>query len=162
MRWNVDFYRVLDFEKESSIPVDEEWWGHNGEKSCERQKQMFYVRPLRLSLKESLRNEVKMYPALVDFRIRHKGDENTELRCALIRIRIRRNPSYFVANIIFPFFVIVSSSFSLFANPPSEVSDRLGVSLTILLTFTAFQSIIADELPQTSEMLMIDYYQSLY
>ena len=30
--------------------------------------------------------------------------------------------------------------------------------MTILLTFTAFQNIIAEELPQTSEMLLIDWY----
>merc|ERR1711862_1007790 len=39
-----------------------------------------------------------------------------------------------------------------------QTGERLSVSVTILLTFTAFQSVIADELPQTSAMLLIDYY----
>ena len=105
-----------------------------------------------------------MYPAWVDFRITKFRDvKSANLRFALIRVRVRRNPMYFVTNIIFPFFIIVSCSFSIFSIAPGnfgDVGDRLSVSVTILLTFTAFQSIIAEELPQTSEMLLIDWYIS--
>ena len=54
--------------------------------------------------------------------------------------------------------MIVSSSFSVFFISPDQVGERLSVSVTILLTFTAFQNIIAELLPQTSENLLIDWY----
>ena len=159
LRWNVDYYRILDFETEMNIPIDEKWWGDKGNQSCDRSIDLFHFKPLKLALKETIQNEVKMYPAWVDFRItKFREVKSANLRSALIRLRVRRNPMYFVTNIIFPFFIIVSCSFSVFSISPDNVGDRLGVSVTILLTFTAFQSIIAAELPQTSEMLLIDWY----
>ena len=157
LRWNVDYYRILDFEQEKNIPTDEDWWGKSGERSCDRSVELYHDQPLKIALKESIENEVKLYPAWVDFRVTKKKNHSS-LRFALIRVRVRRNPMYFIANIIFPLFVIVSCSFSIFSIPAKEIGDRLSVSVTILLTFTAFQSIIAEELPQTSDMLLIDWY----
>eukprot|EP01084_Bolivina_argentea_P231397 390250_1 len=59
-----------------------------------------------------------------------------------------------------PFFVIVASSFSQFFIDPDEIGDRLGVAMGILLTFAAFQGAVGEELPQTGEMLLIDWYIS--
>ena len=39
-----------------------------------------------------------------------------------------------------------------------DVGDRLALSVGILLTFTAFQSSINDELPSTSQMSWIHWY----
>mmetsp|Transcript_31274 Transcript_31274/g.50273 ORF Transcript_31274/g.50273 Transcript_31274/m.50273 type:complete len:460 (+) Transcript_31274:278-1657(+) len=161
LRFNVDYYRILDYELEKEIPLEQNWWGDRGERSCERNLESFHSKPLKVSLKESLLNEVKLYPSWVDFRVPKSTNAKVKapnLRFAMISLRIKRNPNYFVSNIIFPFFVIVASSFSVFAIPPSDPGDRLSVSVTILLTFTAFQSIIAAELPQTAAMLFIDWY----
>ena len=98
-----------------------------------------------------------MYHAWVDFKVRRQLGNNRQsngLRFALIRLRISRKPKQFMTNVILPFFIIVSSSFSVFAISPAEPANRLGVSVGILLTFTAFQSVVGDSLPQTSEVYM--------
>merc|ERR1711971_190001 len=106
-----------------------------------------------------------MMPAWINFQAAKAAQNppfhkkaNANLRFALIRMRINRKPAFFITNILFPFLMIVSCSFSIFTIDYENVHERLGVSVTILLTFTAFQSIIADELPQTSAMLLIDWY----
>merc|ERR1719384_1046267 len=73
-------------------------------------------------------------------------------------MRIQRNPTYFLMNVLFPFFVIVSCTFSIFAIHFEDVGSRLEISVTILLTFTAFQNFIDNVLPDTSNMLLIDWY----
>ena len=175
LRWNVDYYRILDFDKEKHIPIDNDWWGTHPLRSA-RSIELYHQHPFKLSLKESLQNEVEVLPAWIDFRIdklatdtaaklnkslSHEQKSDTggdSIRFALIRLRVNRNPMYFVANIVFPFFIIVTCSFSTFFVGSGETGDRLSVSVTILLTFTAFQTIISEELPQTSAMLLIDYY----
>ena len=54
--------------------------------------------------------------------------------------------------------MIVSCSFSIFAIDFESAKDRMSVSVIILLTCTAFQSLIASQLPQSSALMLIDYY----
>eukprot|EP00483_Globobulimina_turgida_P006202 UN06212 len=77
----------------------------------------------------------------------------------MIRLRIARNPLFFFTNVLFPFFIIVSCSFAACVVSFGEsLGERFSVSVTILLTFTAFQRIIDEHLPETSVMLLLDYY----
>ena len=55
-------------------------------------------------------------------------------------------------------FVDITGSFSIFSIAYENVHERLAVSVTILLTFTAFQTITAATLPQTSERKLVDWY----
>ena len=45
-----------------------------------------------------------------------------------------------------------------FAIDDEEIADRLGVSVTILLTFTAFQNMVDEQLPKTRATEFIDKY----
>ena len=164
----MDYYRLLNYNEEKNIPIDENWFGveHKTDEQernrmeadiRERTLAMYHTNPLQVTLKESLKDEVKMYHAWVDFKVRLQLGNNRQsngLRFALIRLRISRKPKQFMTNVILPFFIIVSSSFSIFAISPAEPANRLGVSVGILLTFTAFQSVVGDSLPQTSEVYM--------
>ena len=171
LRWNLDKYRLLDYGAERDVPLT---WVEQQEEAKEEEEQlkkqeaktrgraMHHTNPVKITLRESLKYQIEMYDAWVDFKVRRKeGDhKSTGLRFALIRLRIRRKSKDFLTNVILPFIVIVSTSFSIFSIPPDDPADRLGVSVTILLTFTAFQSIVGDGLPQTSEVAICTYYLS--
>ena len=78
-----------------------------------------------------------------------------------IRLRIDPKPDFFINNIMFPFLMIVSCSFSIFSIDFESVNERLSVSVIILLTCTPFQTLIADQMPHRSRMMLIDYYIGL-
>jgi len=172
LRWNTDYYRILDYDDETErrIPIEENWWGEEGDQTLKRNKELYYDQPIKVSLQEVLTHEVDLLPCWVVARTRHSKyavnqstvvQEWPNLRFALIRLRIQRNPIYFITNVLFPLFVIVACSFSIFAIDLDDTGSRLEISVTILLTFTAFQTFIDNMLPVTSEMLFSDWYISL-
>eukprot|EP01084_Bolivina_argentea_P198165 339415_1 len=124
-------------------------------KQIENEIMWFFDNPVKIRLKETLMDEVKLHPAWIRFDL-----SKDNLNFALIRIRVVRNPVYTVSNVIMPFFVIVAASFSQFFIYREEIGDRLGVAIGILLTFAAFQGAISEELPESGEMLLIDWYIS--
>ena len=74
------------------------------------------------------------------------------------RYRLQRRPQYFIWNILVPTFALTSLNFIAFAFPPSELSDRLSVTLTIMLTTAAYKFTVADKLPPVAYLTLADIY----
>ena len=160
LRWNFERYSFLDYERDVKVPSRREFWA--------KRDGYLHAEPIKISLLDANKDEIKLMPAWIDFRedklpsekAKAKQSEKSKanLRFALIRLRISRRPALYITNILFPLLMIVSCSFSIFSISYDNVHERLAVSVTILLTFTAFQSLIKGELPETSKMLLIDWY----
>ena len=60
-----------------------------------------------------------------------------------------RRSSFYVVNIILPV-VFLSLTASVVFLLPAESGEKMGVSITVLLSYSVYLSIIADDLPQTS------------
>lgn len=73
-------------------------------------------------------------------------------------IILKRLPSYHVWNILVPTFSICSLSFLAFCFPPDNLSDRLSVALTLLLTAAAYKVFTAQILPAISYLTYADIY----
>ena len=152
LRWNKKKYIILNHlnEVDKELPL----WGSKGSKEWKTMNHYKWrTKPIKASVLggSELANEVEMLPFWVDRSLE-------SLDFALIRMRIVPNPNFFVTNIMFPLLMIVSCSFSIFAIDFKHAYNRLGVSVIILLTCTAFQSVIAAKLPAMSSMMLIDLW----
>ena len=65
---------------------------------------------------------------------------------------LRRRTTHYILNIVLPV-VFLSMTASLVFILPAEAGEKMGVSITVLLTYSVYLSIIADDLPQTSTQL---------
>jgi hypothetical protein len=71
-------------------------------------------------------------------------------------MRVGRDSSYYVTNVILPVFLIIAISAVCFAIP--DLGDRMQVVLTLLLTVVAFKFVITQDLPATPYMTYLDIY----
>ncbi|XP_067685822.1 acetylcholine receptor subunit beta-like [Haliotis asinina] len=79
---------------------------------------------------------------------RHSSDANTYATVAF-KFRLQRRPSYYAINIILPVVVLSILSALVFVLPPDS-GEKMGYSLTVLLSFAVFLTLIADRMPTTS------------
>ena len=86
LRWNIDYYRILHFEDEKNIPIENELWWAGDTEHAKRNRNLYHDNPLKISLKESMEKEVKLYPTWIDFTFSDREDvKKSNLRFALIR-----------------------------------------------------------------------------
>ena len=64
-------------------------------------------------------------------------------------IRIRRRPLFHMLNTLFPVILMAFLTVIVFKLPP-ESGERIGLSLTILLAFAVYLTLISESIPQTS------------
>lgn len=62
---------------------------------------------------------------------------------------LRRLPLYHVLNTLFPVILMASLTIFVFKLPP-ESGERIGMSLTVLLAYAVYLTLISDHIPQTS------------
>eukprot|EP01084_Bolivina_argentea_P247060 413365_1 len=153
LRWNTDFYHILHWitGKTDGVPNISQI------SKTFRDKQMYYNRPLKVGVVEELADDVLLHQPWIGLQ-NELEDRRKILRFALIRLRFTRNPTFFALDLLFPLFLIVLSGFSVYAVDVEDVADRLGISITVLLTFAAFQSLRAEQLPNTAELILLDYW----
>ena len=123
---------------------------------------------ITIYLKESLADDVEMYPPWLDIRTqkvyKYRGWCGTKILDAkdvkyqLIRLRVSTNPYSIIIGTLLPFCGIVFLSFATFNIDATGLANRMGIQITLLLTFTAFQGAIKQHLPETSNILFIDIY----
>ncbi|XP_069131628.1 neuronal acetylcholine receptor subunit alpha-6-like [Argopecten irradians] len=74
---------------------------------------------------------------------------NIQLTKLTVRIKLKRLPEYVVINMILPVcFLCVINIFVFFL--PVESGERIGFSITLLLSVAVFMTILSDSLPQSS------------
>jgi hypothetical protein len=75
-----------------------------------------------------------------------------------IKITIQRRCKYYINNIFFPTCIIMLYLFITFTLPITDVTDKLNISLTVILSIAASKFAISGNLPKTSVLNHIDKY----
>jgi len=75
-----------------------------------------------------------------------------------LQMRFRRLSRYYLSNVACICFFISSFGFSAWAMPSDEVSDRLSVDFTLLLTAVAFKLVATSMLPRVNYFTKLDVY----
>src|SRR5262249_17886914 len=76
-----------------------------------------------------------------------------------IRIILRRNPNYQLINLLFPAFLIVVISSFVFIVPPGA-GDKMGLSVSILLSLYMFSQLMYDKMPETGTIPLLSKFIS--
>ena len=72
--------------------------------------------------------------------------------------RITRKPLNYVINVMLIMAMTATLACLSFVVPISGISDRSGVTLTLLLTVVAFKMVLSDTLPKVAYLTFLDYY----
>eukprot|EP01083_Nonionella_stella_P175359 610427_1 len=138
-------YSKADYYFESSCP---DWILDDPD---EKYKLFDLDKAIKLTVKDSIATQYKVERPWIDFRSRHNF--------GMIRLRVRRQPSFYLFNGVFPLFLVICCSFAAFVMPIElYLGDKLAYIITLLLTTAAYQYALNSELPKTPESTMIDTY----
>lgn len=81
-----------------------------------------------------------------------------------MKVLFQRKPTYYITNIALPMMVLTYLGFLSFAvdfeGQRMEPADRLGITLTLLLTAVAYKFVVASAIPQVSYLTWLDQYIS--
>ena len=105
-------------------------------------------------------NEYKLYPRLNFFSGETKAEDSASglvYPFLDIQMRVRRKPWNWFFNVVFPLFIIQGSLVTTYAID-SGLSDRLGITITLLLAIVAFRYVVSEKLPNISYATLIDLY----
>ena len=75
--------------------------------------------------------------------------EKTSFSRLKFTLTIRRRPLFHMLNTLFPVVLMAFLTVIVFKLPP-ESGERVGLSLTILLAFAVYLTLISESIPQTS------------
>ena len=77
------------------------------------------------------------------------GDERKIFNKVHYQFLFRRRPMFYIINIILPV-IFLSMTTTVVFLLPAEAGEKMGVSITVLLAYSVYLSIISDDLPQKS------------
>eukprot|EP01083_Nonionella_stella_P097271 273400_1 len=142
-------YRVQDFYFLSQCPP----WVLNDTKN-----KIFQThKPIKLSVKDSIKSQWRILEPWIDFRSERTKEYNFHF--SVIRLRVSRDPVFYLVNGILPLFLVIACSFAQFVMPIDEyLGDKLAYIITLLLTMAALQYALSADLPKTPESTMVDLY----
>lgn len=79
--------------------------------------------------------------------VREDGERELSSEVVL-ELEVARRPGYYLGKVLLPLVLLVMVSWSAFWISGADLADRLGISLTAILTVVAYQFIITDDLPK--------------
>ena len=77
-------------------------------------------------------------------------DDGKNYSSALYWVNAKRKPYYCLTTIVFPCTLLSIMSLLMFCLP-ADNGDKISLGITVFLTFSVFQLLIADIMPRTSE-----------
>ncbi|KAL3847425.1 hypothetical protein ACJMK2_018334 [Sinanodonta woodiana] len=80
--------------------------------------------------------------------------EQNSISVASISLTFKRRPEFFVTNMILPIILMCFLNAVVFVLPP-ESGERVSYSITVLLSFAVFMTIVNDNIPKTSAPMPI-------
>merc|ERR1711871_1885688 len=75
-----------------------------------------------------------------------------------VKIMLQRNITYYMWNVVLIESCLVAASLSVMLLLPEDFSDRMAISLTLLLTTVAFKQVVSGYLPSISYLTILDKY----
>ncbi len=73
-------------------------------------------------------------------------------------VTMKRNSGYYQINVILPLFLIICMSWIVFWIPSSQIGPRISVSVTAMLTLTAYRFAIGSSLPKIAYLTKLDWF----
>ena len=74
-------------------------------------------------------------------------------------ITLKRRPGFYLLNIAFPFWLFVMLSFTSFAVPTTALlSDRISITLSMILTSAAFKIVVSTFTPPVGFATLLDHF----
>jgi len=77
---------------------------------------------------------------------------------ASFEIRVQRDCKFYLWNMVVIAFALVEMSFVVYSMPPTDLADRMGVNLTLVLTIVAFKFTFAGDMPKKAYLTWMDRY----
>ena len=71
---------------------------------------------------------------------------------------VSRKSLYYTRSVVIPIFLLTCASFIAFFMETSQLSDRCGITLTMLLTTVAYKLVIDDKIPKLAYSTTLDFY----
>ncbi|PVD26939.1 hypothetical protein C0Q70_12087 [Pomacea canaliculata] len=115
-----------------------------------------YTSELRVLFNQSHRIDMDRFTSDSIWKIIDKSAsaENSENINIKISLQLKRRSTYFVLNIFIPILLLAMTSPMPFALP-ADSGERMSVSVTLLLAFTVYLTIIDNAMPQSSVQLSL-------
>jgi len=79
-------------------------------------------------------------------------------RCVNVELMVSRKPGYYVWNIVFILLSISCLIFTAFVGPWDTTSDRVSISLTLILATIAFKFTVNEAIPKLNYQTLLDKY----
>ena len=73
-------------------------------------------------------------------------------------LTMRRDSQYYFINVILPLVLIIGMSWIVFWIPSAQLGPRVSVSVTAMLTLTAYRFAIGSGLPRISYLTKLDWF----
>lgn len=90
-----------------------------------------------------------------------RNDDGVRFMSFDLFVTIHRSVGFFIWNVLVPVYLLVSLAFFSVFIHMEELSSRLQITLTLLLTLVALKYVIAQYLPTTSYLTYLDVYMLL-
>nr|KAG5695759.1 hypothetical protein BaRGS_013847 [Batillaria attramentaria] len=79
----------------------------------------------------------------------NEGCVTTGISCAVVQLELRRRRFFYILNVILPV-VFMSLTSSLVFALPADAGEKMGLSITVLLAYAVYLSLVTDAMPNTS------------
>jgi hypothetical protein len=76
-------------------------------------------------------------------------------------LHLERKPGFYIWNVAFQLFVLVFIGLTALVLPPTDLSDRVQIILTLLLTAAAYKLYLGEHLPKANFLTLLDKYVQL-
>ncbi|KAK3239500.1 hypothetical protein CYMTET_50574 [Cymbomonas tetramitiformis] len=105
------------------------------------------------SLDEKVSHNYRLY-----FTSKGKSRRKRSYSGLILWVYLQRNPSFYMWNVAFIMFLIISSSLFAFAVNPIQIADRQAVDFSVILTAIAFKTVLSSMLPPVPYWTRLDIY----
>lgn len=106
--------------------------------------------------------KLKAAPKQIELTVdEHNGGHHRTFPLLTAVLTVRRRPTFFVFNVAAPMAIFSGLALLQFRVHPDEVSDRLSISLTLLLTIAAYQGMATSLTPKVAYLTALDRYRLL-
>ena len=87
-----------------------------------------------------------------------EDEKDADIEPLIVLLRVDRRPHYYYGNIVFPNFLIGLGCGGAFIVPSTDLADRLGVLITLMLAAVAFRFVVSTMLPRVTYLTIMDKY----
>lgn len=87
-----------------------------------------------------------------------RNDDGVRFPCLDICTKVNRRVGFYIYNVMVPVFILVTMSFISFVIDIHNLTERLTITLTLMLTLVALKFVVTQYLPTTSYLTYMDKY----